>query len=92
MLRQVSKLPRAPPDVRKKQKKSQTDVREETSSLHKQRSVAPNAATRVDAHHRLYIHGANWGLSIFQKKFFVKSNVGRNMVKALTITHINKTR
>lgn len=31
ILRQVSKLPRAPPDVRKKQKQSHTDVREETS-------------------------------------------------------------
>lgn len=59
ILRQVSKLPRAPPDVRKKQKQSHTDVREETSLLHKQPSGAPNAATLTNAHQSLYINGAN---------------------------------
>lgn len=60
ILRQVSKLPRAPPDVRRKQKQSHTDVREETLLLHKQPSVAPNAATSTDAHHILYSNGADW--------------------------------
>lgn len=59
IIRQVSKLPRAPPDVRRKQKQSHTDVREETSLLHKQPSGAPNAATSTDAHYILYINGAN---------------------------------
>lgn len=59
ILRQVSKLARAPPDVRKKQKQSHTDVREETSLLHKQPSGAPNAATSTGANYILYINRAN---------------------------------
>lgn len=60
ILRQVSKLPRAPPDVRKKQRQSHTDVREETTLLHKQPSGTPNATTSTDAHDILYINEVNY--------------------------------
>lgn len=49
-------LPRAPPDVSRKQKQSHTDVREGKWLLHKQPSVAPNAATSTAAHYSLYIN------------------------------------